>query len=75
MAMVVPFPAARRRRFIAKTAARLAALSPVTADKVLAATLRQQAATLSRKNVAPISSSANAAPWKMPSAPPFGTRC
>lgn len=53
MAMVVPFPAVRRRRFIAKTAARLAAQSPAAAEKTLAATLRRQIASMSRKNIAP----------------------
>jgi hypothetical protein len=53
MAMVGPFPAVRRRRFIAKTAGRLAMQSPATVEKVLAAALRQQEATMSRKNVAP----------------------
>jgi Family of unknown function (DUF6074) len=53
MAMVVPFPAIRRRRFIAKTAARLAEHSSVTAEKMLAAAIRQQAAAMGRKNVAP----------------------
>jgi hypothetical protein len=53
MAMVVPFPAVRRRRFIVKTAARLAVQSPPTAEKMLDAAIRQQAAAMSRKNVAP----------------------
>jgi Family of unknown function (DUF6074) len=62
MAMVVPFPAIRRRRFINRTAERLAARSPATAEKMLATALRQQAAAMSRKKVAPKSSSVKAAP-------------
>jgi hypothetical protein len=62
MVMVVPFPATRRRRFIVKTAVRLAAQSAGTAEKMLATAIRQQAASMSRKKVAPDSSSVNAAP-------------
>jgi hypothetical protein len=50
-ASVVPFPQVRRRRFIAKTAARLAPLSPRTADRILAATLNQQTTTMARKGI------------------------
>jgi hypothetical protein len=50
-ASVVPFPQVRRRRFIFKTAMRLAAVSPRTAEKLLATTLQQQAATMARKGV------------------------
>jgi hypothetical protein len=50
----VPFPVARRRRFIVKTVARLASLpSGVTAEKTLVATLNRQAANMARKGVAP----------------------
>jgi hypothetical protein len=48
---VVPFPQARRRRFIAKTALRLASLSTKTAEKLLAATLQQQASAMARKGI------------------------
>jgi hypothetical protein len=51
-ASVVPFPQVRRRRFIVKTAARLASLAPRTAERILAATLQQQSATMVRKGIA-----------------------
>jgi hypothetical protein len=50
-ASVVPFPQVRRRRFIVKTAARLAAVSPRTAEKLMAATLQQQAVAMRRKGI------------------------
>lgn len=50
---VVPFPQARRRRFIVKTAARLVSAPAKTAEKLLAATLQQQAAAMARKGVSP----------------------
>jgi hypothetical protein len=40
---VVPFPQVRRRRFIARHAIRLTGFPYKTAEKLLAATLRQQA--------------------------------
>jgi hypothetical protein len=48
---VVPFPQVRRRRFIVKTAARLLTVPAKTGEKLLAATLQQQAATMTRKGV------------------------
>jgi len=50
-APVVPFPQVRRRRFITKTAERLASVAPKTAEKLLATTLKQQAASMSRRGV------------------------
>jgi hypothetical protein len=51
-AAIVPFPQVRRRRFIAKTANRLATVNPRTAEKLLAATLHQQAHAMQRKQLA-----------------------
>ncbi len=51
-ASVVPFPQVRRRRFIVKTAVRLAGLSPRTADRILVTTIQQQAASMARKGIA-----------------------
>jgi hypothetical protein len=42
MSAIIPFPQVRRRRFIVKTATRLANASPQTAEKLLTATLNQQ---------------------------------
>jgi hypothetical protein len=53
LASIIPFPQARRRRFIVRTAARLASVSEKTAEKLLAAALQQQAATMARKGVPP----------------------
>jgi hypothetical protein len=49
---VVPFPQIRRGRFIARHAIRLAGLPHKTAEKLLAATLRQQAEVMARKGIA-----------------------
>jgi hypothetical protein len=50
---IVPFPQIRRRRFVARHAIRLAGLPRKTAEKILAATLRQQAETMARKGIPP----------------------
>ena len=50
--MIIPFPQVRRRRFVVRTAARLANVSAKTAEKLLAATLRQQADAMARKGIA-----------------------
>jgi len=49
--LVIPFPQVRRRRLIANTATRLANLPARTAEKLLAAALRRQATSMSRKGV------------------------
>jgi hypothetical protein len=48
---VVPFPQIRRRRFVARNAIRLAGLPHKTAEKLLVATLRQQAEVMARKGI------------------------
>jgi hypothetical protein len=48
---VVPFPQIRRRRFVARNAIRLAGLPQKTAEKLLAATLKQQAEVMARKDI------------------------
>ena len=53
VALVIPFPQARRRRFISRNAARLAAAEPKTAEKLLFAILRQQSDVMARKSIAP----------------------
>jgi hypothetical protein len=50
-AQVVPFPQIRRRRFVTRNAVRLAGFPHKTAEKLLAATLRQQAEVMARKGV------------------------
>jgi hypothetical protein len=50
---VVPFPQNRRRRFVTRNAVRLAGLPHTTAEKILAATLQQQARVMARKGVPP----------------------
>jgi hypothetical protein len=50
---IIPFPQARCRRFIMKTAARLLSVPAKTGEKLLLATLRQQAAVMARKGVPP----------------------
>jgi Family of unknown function (DUF6074) len=50
---VVPFPQVRRRRFVVRHATRLAALSHKTAEKLLRATVKQQAETMARKGLPP----------------------
>jgi hypothetical protein len=50
---VIPFPQARRRRFIVKTVTRLLGAPAKTAEKLLAATLQQQARVMARKGVPP----------------------
>ena len=51
MAEIVPFPLTRRRAFIRKHAARIAAATPVTGEKLLAHALRQQTATMARRGI------------------------
>jgi hypothetical protein len=48
---VVSFPQVRRRRFVVRHAIRLAGLSHKTAEKLLAATLKQQAEVMARKGI------------------------
>jgi hypothetical protein len=48
---LIPFPQIRRRRFVARHAIRLAGLPYKTAEKLLAATLRQQAEVMARKGI------------------------
>jgi len=48
---IVPFPQIRRRRFVARNAIRLAGLPHKTSEKLLAATLRQQAEVMARKSI------------------------
>jgi hypothetical protein len=48
---IVPFPQIRRRRFVMRHAIRLAGLPHKTAEKLLAATLRQQADVMARKGI------------------------
>jgi hypothetical protein len=49
----IPFPQIRRRRFIMKTVTRLLGAPAKTAEKLLAATLQQQARAMARKGVSP----------------------
>ena len=48
---IVPFPQLQRRRFVARHAIRLAGVQHKTAEKLLAATLRQQAEAMTRKGI------------------------
>jgi Family of unknown function (DUF6074) len=48
---LIPFPQIRRRRFVMRHAIRLAGLSHKTAEKLLAAILRQQAGVMARKGI------------------------
>jgi uncharacterized protein DUF6074 len=48
---IVPFPQIRRRRFVTRHAIRLTGLPHKTAEKLLAATLRQQAEVMTRKGI------------------------
>jgi hypothetical protein len=50
-ARIVPFPIIRRRRLVAGTAARMASTTARTADKLLVATLNQQASAMARKGI------------------------
>ena len=50
---LIPFPQSRRRRFSMKTATRLIGAPAKTAEKLLAATLKQQARGMARKGVPP----------------------
>jgi hypothetical protein len=50
---LIPFPQVRRRRFVTRHAIRMASLPRKTAEKILAATLRQQAAAMTRKGIPP----------------------
>ena len=53
MATVIPFPIVRRRGFLLRIVARLAALQPGKAEKHLRQQLDVQAAAMARKGVAP----------------------
>jgi hypothetical protein len=48
---IVPFPQIKRQRFVTRNAIRLAGLSHKTAEKLLAAILRQQADVMARKGI------------------------
>jgi hypothetical protein len=48
---LIPFPQIKRRRFIMKTVARLVSVPAKTAEKLLAAALKQQAAVMARKGI------------------------
>ena len=50
-AVVVPFPAIRRRRFIRRHAALMSTLSPVAADRHLRRQLRIQTDAMERKQI------------------------
>jgi hypothetical protein len=50
---LIPFPQSRRPRFIMKTVTRLIGAPAKTAEKLLAATLEQQARVMARKGVPP----------------------
>jgi hypothetical protein len=52
-ACIIPFPTVRRRAFVLKHAARMASLPHKTADKLLAAQLDVQRATMARRGIAP----------------------
>lgn len=52
-AEIVPFPLVRRRAFIRRHAARVAAATPATGEKLLAHQLRLQASTMARRGIAP----------------------
>jgi hypothetical protein len=51
-AEIVPFPLTRRRAFIRKHAARVAAATPATGEKLLAHQLRIQRATMAKRGIA-----------------------
>ena len=53
MATVIPFPLARRRAFVSRTAWRVANAVPRTGAKLLAHALQQQADTMARRGIAP----------------------
>jgi len=50
---LIPFPQSRRRRLIMKTVTRLLGTPAKTAEKLLRATLEQQARAMARKGVSP----------------------
>jgi hypothetical protein len=49
---IVPFPQIKRRRFVMRNAIRLEAVSHKTAEKILAATLKQQTEVMRRRGIA-----------------------
>ena len=51
MSKIVPFPQARRRRFVTRHAIRLTGLPHKTAEKLLHATLKQHANVMMRKGI------------------------
>lgn len=53
MSEVVPFPLSRRRPLVNRCAAKMQALSPVTAEKHLRETLRVQIETMCRRGIRP----------------------
>ena len=52
MTSVIPFPLIRRRRFVMRNAIRLEAVPHKTAEKILAATLKQQTEVMRRRSIA-----------------------
>jgi hypothetical protein len=50
-ARIVPFPVVRRRRLVVGTASRMASTPSPTAEKLLTATLNQQAFVMARKRI------------------------
>jgi hypothetical protein len=50
---LILFPQVRRRRFVTRNAIRLTTVPHKTAEKLLAATLRHQAAVMARKGIRP----------------------
>jgi Family of unknown function (DUF6074) len=48
---LIPFPQVKRRRFVTRNAIRLTTVPHKTAEKLLAATLRQQAEAMARKGI------------------------
>jgi Family of unknown function (DUF6074) len=52
-AVVIPFPSARRRHFIARQARRLADASEPAAERILASQLRLQRAAMQRRGIDP----------------------
>jgi hypothetical protein len=51
MASVIPFPLTRRRAFIRKHAARIAAATPATGEKLLVHQIRIQALTMATRGI------------------------
>ena len=54
MPVVLPFPAVRRRAFLARQARRMTELNHVGAENLLRFLIEQQATTMARKGIAPV---------------------